>query len=57
MADFVSNRLEISLEEATLLVSIVGNVRIAQDSEADYDVSVYVQFPKYVDKRGRLDKF
>jgi len=57
MADFVSDRLEISLEDATLLVSIVGNVRIAQDAEADYDVSVYVQFPKYVDKRGRLDKF
>ncbi len=57
IADFVSDRLEISLEEATLLVSIVGNVRIAQDAEADYDVSVYVQFPKYVDKRGRLDKF
>jgi amidase len=57
MADFVSQKLEISLEDATLLVSIVGNVRIAQNSEANYDVSIYVQFPKYVDKKGRLDKF
>jgi len=57
MADFLSYKLEVSLEDATLLVSIVGNVRIAQDAEANYDVSVYVQFPKYVDKKGRLAKF
>jgi len=57
MADFLSYKLEVSLEEATLLVSIVGNVRIAQDAEANYNVSVYVQFPKYVDKKGRLAKF
>ena len=57
MADFISQKLEVSLEDATLLVSITGNVRIAQNAEANYDVSIYVQFPKYVDKRGRLDKF
>jgi len=57
MADFLSYKLGVSLEEATLLVSIAGNVRIAQDAEANYDVSVYVQFPKYVDKKGRLAKF
>ena len=57
MADFLCYQLGISLEDATLLVSIAGNVRIAQDAEANYDVSVYVQFPKYVDKKRRLDKF
>jgi len=58
MADFVSQKLEISLEDATLLLSIVGNFRIAQNSEINnFDVSIYVQFPKYVDKKGRLDKF
>jgi len=57
MADFLCCKLGISLEDATLLVSIAGNVRIAQDAEANYDVSVYVQFPKYVDKKRRLDKF
>lgn len=57
MADFLSYKLEISLEEATLLISSAGNIRISQDAESHYDVSVFVQFPKYVDKKGRLAKF
>ncbi len=57
MADLLTYKLGVSLEHATLLVSIVGNIRIAQDCEADFDVSVYAQFPKYVDKKGRLANY
>lgn len=57
MADFLTYKLGVSLEEATLLVSIAGNVRIAQDAEAGYDVSIYVEFPKSIDKKARLEKF
>ena len=57
MADFLSEKLGISLEDATLLISIVGNVRISQAAQAGYDVTVHVEFPKYVDRRGRLSRF
>lgn len=57
MADFLSLKLDLPLEESYLLVSIAGNLRVAQDAEAGYDISVYVQFPKYIDKKGRLTKF
>ena len=57
MADFLSLKLDLPLEESYLLASIAGNLRVAQDAEAGYNVSVYVQFPKYIDKKGRLNEF
>ena len=58
MADFISKKMEISLEDATLLLGIVGNVRIAQSAGIDnFDISIFIQFPKYVDKSGRLNRF
>jgi len=57
MADFLCCKLRISIEEATLLISIAGNVRIGQADGCDAGVSVFVQFPKYVDKKNRLSVF
>jgi amidase len=57
MVDFLCYKLEISIEEATLLTSTVANIRIAQASEGTADVTVFVQFPKYIDKKNRLSAF
>jgi len=57
MADFLCHKLGVSIEEATLLISIVGNVRIGQADECDAGVSIFVQFPKYVDSKERLSVF
>lgn len=57
MADFISYKLGIPLEDTNLLISVAGNIRIGQAADAGFDVAVYMQFPKCVDKKGRLEQF
>jgi len=42
------------LEDATLLISTACDLKVAQGADANYDTVVYVEVPKYLDKRGRL---
>jgi amidase len=53
-AQFLSERLDLSMEDATYLLCAVGNVRISQAAFAYYNVTVRTEVPKTVDRRGRL---
>jgi len=57
MADFLYERLDISFDDVAMLLSAAANNRIGQDGDAFYDVTCYTQFPKYIDRKGRLEKF
>ena len=53
-AEFLVDRLGISMEDATYLLCAVGDVRISQAAFAYYNVTVRTEVPKSVDLRGRL---
>jgi amidase len=53
-AQFLTDRLDISMEDATYLLCAVGNVRISQAAFANYNVTVRTEVPKNIDRRGRL---
>ena len=53
-AQFLVDRLDISLEEATHVLCAVGDVRISQAAFAHYNVTVRTEVPKAIDRRGRL---
>jgi amidase len=53
-AQFLCERLELSMEDATYLLCAVGNVRISQAAVAYYNVTVRTEVPKNIDRRGRL---
>ena len=53
-AEFLVDRLHISMEDATYLLCAVGDVRISQAAFAYYNVTVRTEVPKSVDRRGRL---
>jgi amidase len=53
-AEFLVDRLGISMEDATYLLCAVGDVRISQAAFAYYNVTVRTEVPKSVDRRGRL---
>lgn len=57
MAAFLCSRTGISMEDATLLISVAGDVAIAQWAEAGYNYTFYLEFPKSVFTDGRLDSF
>lgn len=57
MADFLCFRTGISMEDASLLISITGDVHIAQWAEAGYNYTFYLEFPKDVFVDGSLDSF
>lgn len=56
-AAFITRRLDLSLEDAALLISTACDVKIAQWADANYNIVVYVEVPKYLDKKGRLYSF
>lgn len=56
-AAFLTHRLDLTFEDAALLISTACDVRIAQWADANYNMVVYVQIPKYLDKRERLFSF
>jgi amidase len=53
-AEFLTDRLNISIEDATYILCAVGNVRISQAAFAYYNVTVRTEVPKNIDRRGRL---
>jgi acetamidase/formamidase len=53
-AQFLSERLDLSMEDATYLLCAVGNVRISQAAFAYYNVTVRTEVPKSVDRHDRL---
>lgn len=53
-AKFLVDRLGISMEDAAHILCAVGNVRISQAAFAGYNVTVRTEFPKNIDRRGRL---
>lgn len=53
-AGFLTQRLDMTLEDATLLISTACDLKVAQWADANYDTVVYVEVPKYLDKKGRL---
>jgi amidase len=53
-AEFLVDRLGISMEDATYLLCAVGDVRISQAAFAYYNVTVRTEVPKSIDRRGRL---
>ena len=53
-ARFLTDRLGITMEDATYILSAVGNVRFSQAACANYNVTVRTEVPKSIDRRGRL---
>ena len=53
-AKFLVQRLGISMEDAAHILSAIGNVRISQAAFAGYNVTVRTEFPKNIDRQGRL---
>lgn len=53
-AEFLADRLDISMEDAAYILCAVGNVRISQAAFAHYNVTVRTEVPKSIDRRGRL---
>ena len=53
-ARFLVERLGITMEDAAHILSAVGNVRISQAAFAGYNVTVRTEFPKSLDRKGRL---
>lgn len=56
-AAFLTRRLGLPLEDAALLISTACDVKLAQWADANYNLVVYVEVPKYLDKKGRLYSF
>jgi len=56
-AGFLTQRLDMTLEDATLLISTACDLNVAQWADANYDTVVYIEVPKYLDKKGRLQSF
>jgi len=48
MIEFLYPRTNLSMEELTLLISITGDVRIAQWAEAGYNYTFYLKMPKNI---------
>ncbi|MEM3431343.1 MAG: acetamidase/formamidase family protein [Candidatus Micrarchaeia archaeon] len=57
MVEFLCRKTGISVEEATLLVSITGDISIAQWAEAGYNYTFYLKFPKDVFVNNKLKTF
>jgi len=53
-AQFLADRLDVSMEDAAYILCGVGNVRISQAAVANYNVTVRTEVPKSIDRRGRL---
>jgi len=53
-AGFLTSHLGITLEDAALLISTACNVKVAEWADANYDTVIYVEVPKYLDRKGRL---
>jgi amidase len=51
---FVANGFGLSLEDAALLMSNVGNLRLCQAVKAPFNPVVRAEFPKAIDAAGRL---
>jgi amidase len=56
-AGFLTQKLSLTLEDAALLISTACDVKLAEWADANYNLVVYVEVPKYLDKRGRLESF
>jgi amidase len=56
-AAFLTQKLELTFEEAALLISTACDVKLAQWADANYNTVVYVEIPKYLDKKRRLFAF
>jgi amidase len=56
-AGFLTQRLDMTLEDAALLISTACDVKVAQWADANYDTVVYVEVPKYLDRKDRLRSF
>jgi amidase len=57
MAEFLCKKTGISLEDATLLISVAGDISIAQWAEAGYNYTFYLKFPKNIFKNDKLKTF
>lgn len=57
MAEFLCSRTGVSNEDATLLISTSGDVKVAQWAEAGYNYTFYLEFPKAVFVDGSLASF
>jgi amidase len=57
MAEFLCRKTDITLEDATLLISVIGDISIAQWAEAGYNYTFYLRFPKSVFVNGKLNSF
>lgn len=56
-ARFLVGRLGITMEDAAYILSAVGHVRISQAAFAGYNVTVRTEFPKTIDRQGRLEGY
>jgi hypothetical protein len=45
------------MEDAAHVLCAVGDVRISQAAFAGYNVTVRTEFPKHIDRQGRLAGF
>jgi acetamidase/formamidase len=54
MARFVSKGLDLSLEDAALLLSNVGHLRLCQACKGPFNSVVRAEFPKSIDRNGSL---
>lgn len=57
MAEFLCRKTGITLEDAVLLISLVGDISIAQWAEAGYNYTFYLKFPKKIFVDGKLNSF
>ena len=53
-AQFLVERLGITMEDAAYILSAVGDIRISQAAFANYNVTVRTEVPKSIDRRNRL---
>ena len=56
MARVVSSGLDLSLEDAALLLSSVGHLRLCQACKGPFNSVVRAEFPKSIDRNGTLRK-
>ncbi len=57
MVDFLVRKTELTTEDATLLMSVAGDIRLSQVAEAGYNYTFHAAFPKKVFKNGDLNSF
>ncbi len=58
MADFIIERLDISMSQAAVILSCAGNLKFCQAAGIDiYTSTIRMEIPKTIDKLGRLDSF